>query len=387
MSASDRWVVAGAAVAAAAALLWWWMREPPVPVVVVAADRGPVERTIANTRAGTIQACRRARIAPATGGQIERLEVREGDRVEAGRLLLELWNEDLKAQLTLAEREEVAARARADEACALAEVAEREAQRLVRLRKQRVAAEEETERAQAEATARSAACTAAKASASVSAARIEVARAALDRTILRAPFAGVVAEVNGELGEFVTPSPVGIPTLPTVDLIDTECIYVSAPIDEVDAAEVRVGMPARITLDAFPGRSFPGVVRRIAPYVLDREKQARTVDVEVEFANPEDERGLLIGYSADIEVVLATREDALRVPTEAVLEGGRVLVYEDGVLAERRIVPGLANWEFTAVEEGIAEGEQVVVSVAREGVAPGARATIEEQAPRQARAS
>jgi HlyD family secretion protein len=381
VSASARWIAAGLVVAAAGALAWWWLREPPVPVAVATADRGRVERSVANTRAGTVQACRRARIAPATGGQIERLEVREGDRVEAGRLLLELWNDDLAAQLALAEREDVATRARAEEACALADVAEREAQRLVRLRKQGVAAEETTERAVGEAAARRAACAAAQASTTVAAARIDVARAALDRTILRAPFAGVVAEVNGELGEFVTPSPVGIPTPPTVDLIDTECVYVSAPIDEVDAAEVRPGLTARITLDAYPGKSFPGVVRRVAPYVLDLEKQARTVDVEVDFADAVDERNLLIGYSADIEVVLATRDDALRVPTEAILEGNRVLVYDDGVLDERTIEPGLANWEFTAVERGLSAGERVVVSVAREGVAAGASAVVEEEAP------
>ena len=62
--------------------------------------------------------------------------------------------------------------------------------------------------------------------------------------MLTAPFDGVVAEVNAELGEYVTPSPPGIPTPPAVDLIDDRCLYVTAPIDEVDAPEIRTGMPA-----------------------------------------------------------------------------------------------------------------------------------------------
>jgi HlyD family secretion protein len=376
-----RWLVLGAVVAAAAVLLWRWMREAPVPVALATVERGRVERTVANTRAGTVQACRRARIAPATGGQIERLEVREGDRVDAGQLLLELWNDDLSAQLELSEREYVSTQSRADEACALADVAEREGQRLVRLRKQGVASEETTERGVADATSRRAACRAAQAAIGVSQARIDVARAALDRTMLHAPFAGVVAEVNGEVGEFVTPSPVGIPTPPTVDLIDTTCVYVSAPIDEVDAAGVRPGLPARITLDAYPGRAFDGTVRRVAPYVLDVEKQARTVDVEVDFANPAETRELLIGYSADVEVVLSTRDDVLRVPTEAVLEGNRLLVYDDGVLEERRFEPGIANWQFTEVRSGASPDERIVLSVAREGVRAGARAVPEEEKP------
>jgi HlyD family secretion protein len=375
-----RWILLGALLAALGGVAWWWLDEDPVAVTVATVERGRIERTVANTRAGTVEACQRAKIAPATGGQIERLEVREGDRVTAGQVLLSLWNDDLAAQLALSEREHGSARARASEACVLADVAEREANRLVRLRGQGVVSEENTERAVGDAAARRAACDAAQANVGVSQARIDVARAALERTILRAPFDGVVAEVNGEVGEFVTPSPVGIPTPPTVDLIETGCVYVSAPIDEVDAAGVRVDMPARITLDAYPGRTFPGRVRRIAPYVLDVEKQARTVDVEVVFSEPADTENLLIGYSADIEVVLHAREDGLRVPTEALLEGKRVLVFdpEDEVLVEREVETGIANWQFTEVTHGVDAGERVVLSVAREGVRDGASAVVDD---------
>lgn len=376
----------GALTAAMGAGAWYGLRSDPIAVALATVERGRIERTVANTRAGTVQACQRARIAPATGGQIERLEVREGDRVQAGQLLLALWNEDLAAQLTLTEREHGSTRARADEACVLADVAEREAERLVRLRKQGVVSEENTDRTVGEASARRAACQAAEATVGVGEARVAVARAALDRTILRAPFDGIVAEVNGELGEFVTPSPVGIPTPPTVDLIQTGCVYVSAPIDEVDAAGVRVGMPARISLDAYPGRTFAGTVRRIAPYVVDVEKQARTVDVEVHFTDAGEPEQLLIGYSADIEIVLETRDDALRVPTETLLEGNRLLVFDadGGVLVARDIATGIANWQFTEVERGVAAGERVVVSVAREGVADGVAAIPEEPAAARA---
>lgn len=380
MQVRPRWIALGAVLVAVGAGLWFWLRTEPVSVTLATVDRGRIERTVANTRAGTVKACQRARIAPATGGQIETLAVREGDRVEPGQLLLELWNHDVAAQLKLVEREHVSAMARADEVCVLADVAEREASRLARLRKQGIVSEEDHDRGQGDAAARRAACRAAQSAVGVGAAQIDVARAALDRTILRAPFRGIVAEVNGEVGEFVTPSPVGIPTPPTVDLIETGCVYVTAPIDEVDAAGVRVGMPARITLDAYPGRSFAGHVRRIAPYVLDVEKQARTVDVEVEFEDRADTNDLLIGYSADIEVVLETRDDRLRVPTESLLEGKRVLVLDEGVLARRDVETGIANWQFTEVTRGVEAGERVVLSVAREGVGDGAAAVPDETA-------
>ena len=163
--------------------------------------------------------------------------------------------------------------------------------------------------------------------------------------------------------------------------MDINCLYASAPIDEVDAPEIRVGMPANISLDAFPKTSFAGKVRRVAPYVLDLEKQARTVDVEVNFTDAADTRNMLPGYSADIEVILSERKDVTRVPTEAVLEGNKVLLLGAGdLLQERKIESGLSNWEHTEVLSGLQAGDQVVVSVDREGVQDGAHAEIENTA-------
>jgi HlyD family secretion protein len=384
MTARARRAAVLAAVAAAAVVAgWYFTRADPVPVVLAAVDRGRVVSSVSNTRAGTIEACQRAQLAPAAGGQIAHMPVREGDVVKGGDLLLELWNEDLAAQVELTERETVAARARVDEACTLASVAEREAARLVSLQTKGVASEDATEKAVGEAQARRAACRAAESTAKVTAAQVDVARANLERTRLYAPFAGVVAEINGEVGEFVTPSPIGIATPPTVDLIDTTCLYVKAPIDEVDAGGVRPGMPARIALDAFPARSFAGRVRRVANYVLEVEKQARTVDVEVEFDRAASPPPLLAGYSADVEVILATRDDVVRVPTEAVLEGPKVLVYADGVLEARPIRSGVSNWQHTEVTEGLEPNEQVVLSVDREGVREGTRA-VPDESPKRA---
>ena len=99
-----RLLLLGLVAAAAIALFTYLSRSKPIAVAVQAVERGDVEATVANTRAGTGKACRRARLAPPTGGQIESLPVREGDTVTAGQLLLELWNEDLTAEVALAER-------------------------------------------------------------------------------------------------------------------------------------------------------------------------------------------------------------------------------------------------------------------------------------------
>ena len=357
---------------------WFVSRPEPLAVALVTAERGPVAATVANTRAGTVDACRRAGLSPALGGQIASLPVADGEHVEAGALLLELWNADLKAELTLAQRDARATQSRAREACVVAAVAKRDAERMTKLRADRLASEEAADQTQGRAESTAAACTAAEDATSVADARVDVTKAHLQRTQLHAPFAGVIAEINGEVGEFVTPSPVGIPTPPTVDLIDASCLYISAPIDEVDAPRVRAGLPARISLDAFPGQAFPGHVRRVAPYVLDQEKQARTVEIEAEFDDPE-RAGLLAGYSADVEVVLEERADTLRLPTSVILPDKTVFVFDPatGTIAVRPVETGIANWEFTEIVAGLAAGDRVVSSIDRDGVVDGAAVTPE----------
>jgi HlyD family secretion protein len=371
-------VIVATLVVVAGGAAWFVTRPQPIPVTLVTAERGPVAATVANTRAGTVDACRRAGLAPALGGQIANLPVKDGDHVEQGQLLLELWNEDIKAELELAERDARAGRSRAREACVIADVARRESARLMTLHEQRLASEEAADQAVGKAESTAAACTAANDATRVAEARVDVTRAHLQRTQLHAPFSGVIAEVNGELGEFVTPSPVGIPTPPTVDLIDASCLYVSAPIDEVDAPRVAAGLPARISLDAFPDRMFPGHIRRVAPYVLDQEKQARTVEIEAEFDEPE-RAGLLAGYSADVEVVLDQRDDVLRIPTSVILPDNTVLLFDEATqtLQAKAIERGLSNWEYTEVTDGISLGQRVVSSIDRDGVVAGARATPE----------
>ena len=371
-------MIALAVVAVLAAIAWFATRTKPIAVIVATAEVGRVETTVANTRAGSVMACRRAKLAPPTGGRIARLPVKKGSQVKAGELLLELWNDDLTARERVAREQLETAKARVSEACKLAEIAASEAKRSRGLREKGFTSEQLADRAEAEARAREAVCESTRTSVGEAEARIVAAQADTSRTVLRAPFAGIVAEVNGEVGEYLTPSPPGIPTLPAVDLIDTSCLYVSAPIDEVDAAKLKVGMTGRISLDAYRGRHFKGHVRRIAPYVLALEKQARTVEIEVEFDEPAEARHLLVGYSADIEVVVDGRDGVTRIPTPALMPGNRALILPaSGDLEERRISIGLTNWEYTEVKSGIAAGERVVTSLDREGVKAGARAVAE----------
>ena len=366
-------IIALLAVAAVAAGIWYAGLTPPPAVTLHAVTRGTVEKTVSNTRAGTVEACRRSRLSMPIGGRVDTLSVKEGDRVVAGQVLLSLWNADRTAMVAQAEAQLLAAQHGAERTCVEAENSEREALRLETLHKKQLASMEAAELGRTRAKAGRFACQAARDEEQVAGASLQMNKALLEETYLRAPFDGIVAEINGEIGEYVTPSPPGVPTPPAVDLIDYACLYITAPIDEVDAGVLQVGLPARLSLDAFRGEHFSGRLTRIAPYVLDLERQARTVEIDVVFDDPAVRGRLLVGYSADIDIILDSRADVLRIPTEAVMEGNRVYRFqrESSRLEAVEISVGISNWNFTEVLDGLSEGAEVVLSLDEQGLADG----------------
>jgi HlyD family secretion protein len=358
-------------ISAIALASWYFTRPKPLAVELTTVTTGNVEATIVNTRAGTIKACQRSNLAPISGGQIAKIWVKEGDRVQKGQTLLELWNVDLQAHRELAQRQLAMSQERRRETCILAENARRESIRTQQLVEKGFVSSQRAEDADANARARQAGCDAAISDIKRAEAQMRVAQAGLDRTIITAPFSGVIAHISGELGEFTTPSPPGIPTPPTIDLINDSCLYVNAPMDEVDAPKIKVGQEARITLDAMPNKIFPGKIRRIAPYVTEIEKQARTVDIEVEFQQLTEDI-LLVGYSADVEVILERRNEVLRIPTQAIRQNNTVWVVDaHSKLIERQLETGLSNWSFTEIRSGLKEGDQILISFDQNNIKAG----------------
>lgn len=365
------WLAALVLLAAAA---WYFTRPPPPRVQLIKVARGVVEATVSNTRAGTVKACHRAKLSSPSGGQIVHLLVKKGERVKANQVLLELWNNDLQAQASLSREQLITSQSQAAQACLQADLAEKEYERARQLQVRGFISAEGLDLKTSNARVARAGCHAAKSQIEQARSRITAANATLDRMVLRAPFDGIVADISGELGEYATPSPPGIPTPPAIDLIDDRCLFVSAPIDEVDAANIKVGQNAKITLDAIKGKSFAGRVKRIAPYVLEIEKQARTVEVEVDFTDPPTEQNLLAGYSADVEIVHASHPNVLRIPTQSLQEGKLVLVYKpDGMLDARSVTTGLGNWEQTEILSGLAEGERIVLTLDQASIKAGAK--------------
>ena len=214
-------------------------------------------------------------------------------------------------------------------------------------------------------------------------AAVDVARANLRKTELKAPFDGVVVQLSAEVGEWVTPSPPGVPIPPVIDILDDRSIFVEAPMDETDTGRLKKGIVVRISLDPYPDRTFAGTLTRVGSFVRDIEGQNRTVDVEAEFKDAEFAITLLAGTSADVEVILDARDNVLRIPTYALLEGGKVLVVDaEKKLASRNVKTGLRNWEFVEIRDGLKEGEQVVITLDRTDIKEGTRVQVTEEAAR-----
>jgi HlyD family secretion protein len=369
-------------VAAGLALRATVFRPKPIEVQAQTAGRGRVEETVTNTRAGTVKARRRAQLAPEVGGRILSITHREGERVKAGEVLMRLDASLNEAQVTLSRRELQAMEAQREQACLAVERSRRELARLSRLAKEGIVSTDALDQAQTATQTAEASCRSARAAVEQARAGVDLSSRRAQQSVLRAPFDGVVGDLSVEVGEWTTPSPPGMPIPPVMDILDPDSIYISAPMDEVDSSRIHAGQPVRVTVDAYPGRAFAGHVRRIAPFVLDVEEQNRTVEIEVSLDDGDapGQVRLLPGTSADVEVVLEVRPGVLRVPTPALLEGGKVLVVQkDGKtnkLEERKVRTGLRNWDWTEVLDGLAPGDLVVTSLDKPEIKAGAEVTV-----------
>jgi HlyD family secretion protein len=365
-------------------LAWIAFLAPdPVEVRVAPVTRGEVAATVTNSKAGTIEARRRARLSTGTSGIVVELAAKRSERVTAGAVLLRLDDSTQRAALLLAQRSLEVAEATNQRACLAADRALRELERNRKLADDNIVSVDVLDELESAHDLAVADCGVARSRVEEAHAGVEAAMAELDKTVLRAPFDAVIAEVSVEIGEWVTPSVPLLAAPDVIDAIDTASLYVSAPMDEVDAALLRVGQPVRVSIDPYPDREFRGRVHLVAPYVLDLEQQNRTIEVEVVLYDQEFSATLLPGTSADVEVILDAREDVLRIPSSTLLEGQRVLVIEDGVLVERQVELGLRNWEWAEVTAGLQAGEEVVTSLDRPGVEAGAEARVLEGEPRR----
>jgi RND family efflux transporter MFP subunit len=312
------------------------------PVKVFKARRQKITQKITYT--GTLEAWTKINITPETGGKIARIDVQEGDRVAKGQLLAELETESIRLQLKQAEAGvAVAEAAHAD--------ALRNKDRMDRLIKEQAVSEQQREKIQLAYDASAAQLEQARAG-------LNLARHALDVSIMTAPFAGVIASKNAEVGDVINPMMGGFGggAGGVLTLMDYSRIKTVVAVSSEDIGRVRKGQAAILRLSAFPGRDFPGTVRIVN---LTADPLNKKFSVEAVFDNPE---GLLRpGTFGDVLFELESHENALVVPQKAILENGYVFVVEGGKAVKKAVALGLQNTTMVEVLDGLAEGLPVVV--------------------------
>ena len=198
--------------------------------------RGIIDSTVTNSKAGTIRARQRAHLSTEIGGRVVEITHREGGVVAQGELLLLLNDSTLRAQENQALEAIRASDAHYQEMCITRDKARREYDRKRKLAAQNIVSEDLLDQLLHVYQAAKAGCDAADAERQKVRASRAGAAANLDKVSIYAPFAGVIAEVNAEVGEWVTPSPAGI-----IDLINRESLYISAPMDEIDSGRIESG--------------------------------------------------------------------------------------------------------------------------------------------------
>ncbi len=279
---------------------------PAIRTVTVA--RTTIEQRVNAT--GPVIPLNDAQLYFGRAGRIKRLHVTEGQRISAGTLIAELEADEEELDLLTARRQYETARLESGPTI----VKEREM-------------------------------------------ALAIIQERLERTRLTAPFSGVVVELTAGVGEWVATNNY------LVTLIDDSKLYIDATIDEIDIARVKPGQEAIINLTALPGRRIRGQVVEVGK--LPRSQSDLVLfPVKIQILEPSDD--ILLGLSAEVNIITNRRENVLVVPVEAVLDyQGKQLVSVVGANGQTTVVEvttGISDGRVIEITAGLTEGDVVLGS-------------------------
>lgn len=355
-----------AALVVAGIAFWLFARNAPVNVETTTISQAyPSQAYTLLNATGYVVAQRKAAVASKATGRLELLNVREGSQVKAGEILARLESNDVTAQMQQAAAGVNLARANLEQG----EAESREALRALNRSSELLAKKFVSPAAHDTVIARhekaQAALSGYKASIAVAQANLRAAQVAVEQTLIRAPFDGVVLTKNANVGDVITPfsSALGSQAA-VVTMADMATLEVEADVSEANLAKVKVGQPCEIQLDALPGQRFRGVVQRTVPTV-DRAKA--TVLVKIRFVDV-DAR-VLPEMSAKVAFLEKETPEAERtartvVQPAAIVErdgAGVVFVVKDAKAAQVAVKSGMKIGELVEVTGKVAVGDKVVV--------------------------
>ena len=327
---------------------------PVIDVPVVKASMGHVESALEIS--GTLAPRSRVPVKPKLPGTLEQVLVDIGDAVSIGQVIATLDRREIDAQADAAVAAVAVARAgleTAEAGLANASLEHDRAKNLFEkgaLARQRLDAADTSHRA-------------ARAQRELAAANLAQAEAALRRSrevqrnaTITSPVTGYVVERNYDAGAIPGDKPV-------VVVADLRQMKLEAGVSELEAGRLRVGMKARVSVQAKPGETFEGQLAAIAPEVDERNRHFR-IDVRV----PNDGRALLSGMYATARIIEATSANALLVPKEAVAtkDGKRIVQRVAGdTVSTIEVIEGLSDGQRVQIVTGLAAGDLVLADARR----------------------
>lgn len=301
-------------------------QERPAAIAVEAAEVEVGRVVDAMTVTGTLRSDESANISAEIAGRVEGVHFSEGQPVEQGALLFTLDDVVYRAELVTAE--------------ANLQLSQRNSERAVELLQRNAG----TVRARDEAEAQLA----------IDRAEVDLARARLDKTMIRAPFAGVVGLREVSVGGYVTPGQ------DLVNLEDIEPIKVDFPVPERALSVVEVGQPIEVAVDAWPERTFEGEVYAIDPQI---NAQGRSIAIRATIDNKA--HLLRPGLFAKVRLITERRDGALLVAEQAIFaQAGKPFVYkvEDGLARLTEVTLGGRRVGQAEITSGLAAGDVVVTA-------------------------
>jgi membrane fusion protein (multidrug efflux system) len=293
------------------------------PVEVAAVERGTLAPVYLAT--GSLEAEREAVLLAEVAGEVVSIEVEEGDRVVAGQVLARVDNAKQALELRRVATE--------------ADRMQHDVARNQRLIERQMISREAFDRTRYEAQTQGAV--------------VDLKRLEMDKTAIRAPYAGVVTRRFIKDGQWLKLQDQAFA------IADFDALQARIDVPERSAALIEAGAPVRFEADAIPGRAFEARVARIAP-VVDRASGTVAAVVEIDNRDGALRPGLFVRLGVNYERIA----DALLAPRAAVVENDgvrHVFVVADGKAQRRTVQLGLADGDRVQVLDGLAAGDQVVV--------------------------
>jgi macrolide-specific efflux system membrane fusion protein len=334
--------------------------EAPATAV---AQRGDLEDTVSAT--GTLQPRDYVDVGTQVSGQVKKLHVTIGSRVEKGTLLAELDPTVYNARVDATQAQLRNQEAQLAERQAGLRLAEQKLRRQLNMMREQATTAEALQVAEAELESARAQVGSIKAQIQQTRSTLRADQANLAYTKIHAPMSGTVVSENAKEGQTLNANqqaPI------VVRIAELSVMTVQTQVSEADVSRLRIGMPVYFTTLGSDGKRWEGTLRQVNP---TPEVVSNVVLYNALFDVPNPDGALMTQMTAQVFFVVATAKDAVLVPAAAVRRAadGRAsvrVVGTEGKLEIREVKPGLSNRVYTQVLSGLAPGERVATS----GAAP-----------------